>query len=170
MQTARTNGKISLSEGETQLDPDLSPGYQVRGAHRRFDRLLNAYLNRHQLKTGFWYYLRVLWLQDGVTQKYLSDMTNVTENTTVSLINSMVRQGLVKRTRDADDRRKLRITLTDQGRALEKELMHYAADINRIAVEGIEPSDVATCISVLHHMSVNLAAEFDKLPEKPLED
>ena len=94
----------------------------------------------------------------------------VTENTTVSLINSMVRQGLVKRTRDADDRRKLRITLTDQGRALEKELMHYAADINRIAVEGIEPSDVATCISVLHHMSVNLAAEFDKLPEKPLED
>lgn len=150
-----------MSHSTAQLDPEQSLGYQVRRCHRRFDRLLNAHLARHNLQSGFWYYLRVLWLRDGVTQKYLSDMTNVTENTTASMINGMVQQGLVERTKDDIDRRKLRITLTDQGRALEPQLMPYAIDINRVAIAGIDPGDVATCLSVLSRMSANLAAEFE---------
>lgn len=150
-----------LPQSTAKLDPELSLGYQVRRCHRRFDRLLSIYLGRHNLKTGFWYYLRVLWMRDGVTQKYLSDMTNVTENTTVSMINGMVQQGLVERKKDGVDRRKLCITLTDQGRALEAELMQYAIEINRVAVAGIDPADVATCASVLSRMSANLAAGFE---------
>lgn len=61
-----------MSQQAPKLDPEQSLGYQVRRCHRRFDRLLSAYLARHDLKTGFWYYLRVLWLKDGVTQKYLT--------------------------------------------------------------------------------------------------
>lgn len=159
-----------MSKYAPKLDPELSLGYQVRRCHRRFDRLLSAYLAKHKLKTGFWYYLRVLWLRDGVTQKYLSDMTNVTENTTVAMINAMLRQGLVQRAKDKDDRRKLRITLTDHGRALEKELMRYAIDINKVAVAGIEPHEVEICRSVLERISANLAAEFDSLPAKPTDE
>ncbi|KFL46180.1 hypothetical protein IL54_1596 [Sphingobium sp. ba1] len=105
-----------------------------------------------------------------MTQKYLSDMTNVTENTTVAMINAMLRQGLVQRAKDKDDRRKLRITLTDHGRALEKELMQYAIDINKVAVAGIEPREVEICRSVLERISANLAAEFDRLPAKPADE
>lgn len=159
-----------MPEGNLQFDPENSLGYQVRRAHRRFDRLLNAYLARHDLKTGFWYYLRVLWRKDGVTQKYLSDMTHVTENTTVAMINSMVRNGLVTRDKDPDDRRKLRIILTGRGKALEQELMQYAIDINRTATAGIDPAEVRICASVLQRMSVNLAAEFESLPDKPAEE
>ncbi|EQB11145.1 MarR family winged helix-turn-helix transcriptional regulator [Sphingobium lactosutens] len=149
-----------------QLDPEESLGYQVRRCHRRFDRLLNAYLSRHGLKSGFWYYLRVLWLGEGVTQKYLSDMTNVAENTTVTMINGMVAQGLVERTRDASDRRKLRIFLTDRARALEQEMMQYAIDINQVALAGIDPQEVEICASVLRRMSANLKAELESLPEQ----
>ena len=106
----------------------------------------------------------------GVTQKYLSDMTNVTENTTVSIINNMMQHGLVERTRDKVDRRKLSVTLTQRGKALEAELMQYAIDINRIAVAGIDPAEVATCVDVLSRMSANLAAEFDSIPNTPAED
>ncbi|WP_238473979.1 hypothetical protein [Altericroceibacterium spongiae] len=77
----------------SHLEPKLSAGYQVRKCHRRFDRLLNFYLAHHNLKTGFWYYLRILWLQDGVSQKYLSDMTNVAENTTASILTPWLRKG-----------------------------------------------------------------------------
>lgn len=144
---------------KSTLSPEDSLGYQVRRCHRRFDRLLNACLSRHDLKAGYWYYLRVLWLGDGVTQKYLSEMTNVTENTTVALINGMVRDGLVKRVRDLQDRRKQRIFLTERGRGLETELMHYARDINSVATVGIPDDDLAMCISVLTRMSQNLSAE-----------
>jgi len=148
------------------LDPELSAGYQVRRCHRRFDRLLNAYLAKHSLKTGFWYYLRVLWTKDGVSQKYLSDMTNVAENTTASIINTMVTEGMVTRTRDENDRRKFSIRLTDRGKSLEGELMHYAADINRVATAGIAQSELDLCLSVLRRMSENLAEAFDRSDHK----
>ncbi|MCJ2187603.1 MarR family winged helix-turn-helix transcriptional regulator [Novosphingobium beihaiensis] len=147
----------------TPLDPEKSAGYQVRRCHRRFDRLLNSYLARHDLKTGFWYYLRILWIQDGVSQKYLSDMTNVAENTTASIINAMVNEGLVTRERDKQDKRKFCIRLTERGRALEGELMHYAAQINRVAAAGIDPAEIDLCLSVLRRMSENLADAFADL-------
>ncbi len=155
-----------MSVRKPGLDPEKSLGYQVRRCHRRFDRLLSAYLAPHDLKAGFWYYLRVLWIGDGVTQKYLSDMTNVTENTTVAMINGMVAHGLIERTRDKEDRRKLRINLTDRGKALETEIMQYAIDINRIAQTGIDPEEVRICASVLRRMSANLEAELDTLPNQ----
>lgn len=147
------------------LDPERSLGYQVRRCHRRFDRLLNARLAKHDLKTGFWYYLRALWIEDNVTQKHLSDVTNVTETTTVSMINSMVRHDLVTRTRDAIDKRKMRVRLTGKGRDLEAEIMKYAVDINRVAVAGISPADVKTCAAVLKKMSENLKNEFSATVE-----
>ena len=156
-----------MSNKIEHLEPELSAGYQVRRCHRRFDRLLNVYLAKHNLKTGFWYYLRILWMQDGVSQKYLSDMTNVAENTTASIINAMVGEGLVKRERDMQDRRKFRILLTDRGRALETELMHYAAEINHVAKAGIDQSEIDTCLSVLRRMSSNLAEAFDNQEKIP---
>ena len=79
----------------------------------------------------------------------------------------MLKHGLVQRAKDQDDRRKVRITLTEHGRALEKGLMSYAIDINRVAVAGIEPREIEICRSVLERISANLAAEFDSLPDKP---
>jgi len=162
--------EIQMPASIPQLDPEKSLGYQVRRCHRRFDRLLSAYLGKHGLKTGFWYYLRVLWIGEGVTQKYLSDMTNVAENTTVTMINGMVAQGLVERARDTSDRRKLRICLTDRGRALEQEMMQYAIDINRVAQAGIDPDEIAICASVLRRMSANLKDELESLPDQAIAD
>ena len=91
-------------------------------------------------------------------------------NIRVININNMMQHGLVERTRDKVDRRKLSVTLTQRGKALEAELMQYAIDINRIAVAGIDPAEVATCVDVLSRMSANLAAEFDSIPNTPAED
>lgn len=137
----------------------------MRASHRGFDRLLNARLARHGLKSGFWYYLRALWEEDGITQKRLSDLTNVTETTTVSLIGAMAEAGLVTRQREPGDRRKIRVNLTAKGRALEQELMPYAIEINAVASRGIPADELATCLSVLIRMTANLTAELD--PREP---
>jgi DNA-binding MarR family transcriptional regulator len=140
------------------LPPHRSLGYQVRRAHRAFDRILTDRLTRHELNSGFWYYLRALWIQGGLTQKELSDITNVTENTTVSMINLMIERGLVERTRDSVDRRKMRISLTPSGCKLEEELMCYAFEINDIAAAGIARSEIETCLSVLSRVAENVQA------------
>lgn len=143
-------------EPDLVLPPERSLGYQVRRCHRMFDRTLSARLASHGLNSGFWYYLRALWMRDGMTQKELSDVTNVTENTTVTMINLMIEKGLVTRTRDISDRRKLRICLTAKGRKLQPELFHHAFEINDVAAAGIPLSQVETCLSVLARVSDNL--------------
>ena len=124
------------------LQPEESLGYQVRRCHRRFDRLLNAVLAREGLKAGYWYYLRALWLEDGLTQKQLSDRTNVAENTTAVMINGMVADGLVERRQQVGDRRKQNIVLTERGRELETRLMHHAISINGLASADIPADEV----------------------------
>jgi DNA-binding MarR family transcriptional regulator len=138
------------------LPPQRSLGYQVRRCHRMFDRVLSAHLGNHDLNSGFWYYLRALWIQDGRTQRELSDVTNVAENTTVTMINLMIDRGLIERARDPVDGRKLRISLTPRGRKLEAGLMKYAVGINVIATEGIPRGEIETCLSVLTRAAENL--------------
>jgi DNA-binding MarR family transcriptional regulator len=121
-----------------------------------FDRVLGAHLARHDLNTGFWYYLRALWAEDGLTQKQLSDMTNVTESTTVTVIEMMRKRGLIIRARDPRDRRKLRVSLTTLGRSLQRELMPYAFQINAIAAAGVPREEIEMCLSVLMKLSTNL--------------
>ena len=149
------------------LPPERSLGLQVRRCHRMFDRLLSVNLGHHDLNSGFWYYLRALWIQDGQTQKELSDATHVAENTTATMINLMIEKGLVERARDLTDKRKLRVFLTPRGRKLEAELIHYGIDINAVAVAGIARNEVKTCLSVLARVAMNLQRAVCELPEKP---
>jgi DNA-binding MarR family transcriptional regulator len=141
------------------LRPDDSLGFQVRRCHRAFDRVLNAYLSREGLTSGFWYFLRALWQENGATQKRLSQLNNVTEPTTVTTLNAMTQIGLVRRERNVGDRRKLNVFLTPRGETLKAELMPYAFRINAIACQGIPASDLETCLSVLKQMSENLTRE-----------
>ena len=153
--------KIDAGDWGAELAPVRSLGYQVRRCHRRFDRFLNAVLSEHGLKTGYWYYLRVLWREDNLTQKQLSDLTNVTENTTAAMISGMISAGLITRSRALDDRRRMSIRLTELGRSFESKLMPYAHHINDLAAEGVSKEDMATCLKVLDKLSLNLAEAYD---------
>ena len=143
----------------SDLPPDRSLGFQVRRCHRAFDRALNANLAPAGLTSGFWYFLRALWQEDGATQKRLAQLNNVTEPTTVATLAAMGRLGLVERVRNAADRRKINVFLTPTADALKAELMPYARRINEAASAGIPKDDLETCLRVLKRMSENLTAE-----------
>lgn len=145
------------------LDPADSLGFQVRRCHRAFDRLLNVYLARDGLTSGFWYFLRALWQENGATQKRLSQLNNVTEPTTVTTLNAMTKIGLVRRERNTGDRRKLNVFLTPRAEALKSELLPTAYRINTIASAGIDPADLKIGLRVLKQMSDNLSREAARL-------
>ena len=138
--------------------PKDSPGYQVRITHRAFDRMLAGRLAKFGLKSGYWYYLRVLWINEGLTQKELSDAINVKETTTVTMLKGMERDALVVRKRDDHDRRKICIFLTQKARKLEAALLPIGLEINDIALQSISSKDVKTCLKVLKQMRENLHA------------
>jgi DNA-binding MarR family transcriptional regulator len=140
------------------LPPKRSHGFATRRAHRAFDRLLNGLLSRHGLKSGYWYYLRALWIEDGQSQRRLSEATNTTENTTAITIGAMARAGLVRRIRAEGDRRSWVVLLTDRGEALRRELMPYAHQVNETATRGIPADELDICLDVLGRLASNLEA------------
>ncbi|WP_188713498.1 MarR family winged helix-turn-helix transcriptional regulator, partial [Croceicoccus mobilis] len=106
---------MSGDSGEINLPFDLSIGYQIRLTHRLMQKLLQLKIEQFGVTLGMWYFLRVLWDQDGLTQKELSDLVGTMEPTTLSAIASMEQRGIVARVRNAADKRKINIFLTPYG-------------------------------------------------------
>ena len=71
-----------------------SSGFLVRDANRAFQRLLEKRITGFGLKRGQWYFLRVLWTEDGLSQRELSARVGTMEPTTVIALRSMEKSGL----------------------------------------------------------------------------
>ncbi len=147
-----------MAKGLDLSDPEQSCAQQIRRCHRRYTTILNNVLAKYDFLPGCWYYLRVLWIKDGINQKSLSEKAYVAENTTVTIVNAMLKSGLVRRERSEDDGRQFNVYLTEKGKALEKEAIGYVRDINKVALDGIELKDVRTCLKVLKKIAENLEA------------
>jgi DNA-binding MarR family transcriptional regulator len=139
-----------------ELPLDRSVGYQIRRTHRMVQRALQVRIEPHGVTLGMWYFLRALWEEDGLTQRELSARVGTMEPTTMSAIALMERSGFVQRTRNADDRRKVNIYLTDRGRALEKELLPAGIAVVETATRTFTPRELQIFLSLLSEIQKNL--------------
>ena len=71
----------------------VSSGYLVRDAHRAFQRLLERRIAAYGVTRGQWYFLRVLWNADGLSQRELSARVGMMEPTTAIALRSMEARG-----------------------------------------------------------------------------
>jgi DNA-binding MarR family transcriptional regulator len=134
----------------------LSSGYLVRDAHRAFQRLLERRISPFGVTRGQWYFLRVLWITDGLSQRELSARVGMMEPTTVIALRSMEKSGLIRRVRGDDDRRKVLVFLTAKAKRLRSELLTVARTITDEAEEGIAPRDLAAFRRIVARMTENL--------------
>lgn len=105
-----------------------------------------------------WAILMLLWRQDGQSPGDMAARTVRDPTTMTRLIDGMVRKGFVHRTVDAGDRRRSNIHLTEQGRALEKQLIAVAKPMIKTALKGVSQADADTTIRVLSQMVENIAS------------
>lgn len=145
------------ADEEPKLPLATSVGYQLRMAHRASQRYLQERIEPHGVTLGMWYFLRVLWQEDGLTQRELSRRIGTMEPTTLSAIASMEKNGLVLRERNVADRRKLHVWLTPKGRALKAQLLPLAVGVVEKATEGFSPEDRQRFLTYLGMVQRNLA-------------
>jgi MarR family transcriptional regulator, organic hydroperoxide resistance regulator len=155
MPTALPRAKFAVRQ-VAEFPPRLSSGYLVRDAHRAFQRLLERRIADYGVTRGQWYFLRVLWITDGVSQRQLSARVGMMEPTTVIALRGMERAGLIRRVRGDDDRRKVRVYLTPKAKRLRNELLAVARAITDEAERGIEPRDLAAFRRIIARMTENL--------------
>lgn len=142
-------------------DDDYEPfaesiGYQVRITYRMFEKFIQDRLRESQIQIGMWYFLRVLWVKDGITQRELSRRVGAAEPTTLEQLRNMERKGLIKRKPGIDDRRTVLVFLTAKGTLLEKSLMKNLDDLHAIALAGLSVAEVSTLKKLLTRIRANM--------------
>jgi DNA-binding MarR family transcriptional regulator len=133
-----------------------SSGFLVRDANRAFQRLLEKRIACYGIARGQWYFLRVLWSEDGLSQRELSARVGTMEPTTVIALRSMEKSGLIRRVRSADDKRRSHVWLTPKAQRMRGELLALARGITGQAEDGIARSELALFRRVIARMTANL--------------
>lgn len=139
--------------------PDDRFAHLVRDVARAQMRALQHRLSAHGVSFGHWSFLRILWIQDGLTQRELSELAGVMDPTTFSAVKSMDEMGLIERRQLPGNRKNMHVYLTPAGRALEKKLVPLAEEVNHISSRGIPASKIASLRKSLLTMIENLAAD-----------
>jgi MarR family transcriptional regulator, organic hydroperoxide resistance regulator len=152
----KSNGGGVTQAGEVDLSLGGSLGYLVRDANRAFQRLLERRIAPHGVTRGQWYFLRVLWEQDGLSQRELSTRVGMMEPTTVIALRGMEKSGLIRRARNSDDRRVTLVRLTPKARRLRDRLLQLSQGVNEQGAEGIEAAELDRFRRVIRRMTANL--------------
>lgn len=139
--------------------PNDRLAHLLKDVTRGLTRALQMRHSRHGVPFGHWTFLRILWENDGLTQRELSERAGLVEPTTYAALKAMEKLGYVTRRHLPDSRKKVYVFLTAKGRALKNKLVPLAEDVNDVAVRGVSPADIAITRRTLLVMIENLAQD-----------
>lgn len=145
-------------------NPANSIGYLARMAFRAFSRALEKRTLPHGVTAAQWRFLRVLWLEEGLTQRELSRRVGLREPTTVIALKGLEKSGFVRREMSTIDRRKTHVHLTRAGKALQAQLHPYIVEVHDIATHSLTDKQIETLRELLRTIRTNLAGETDDEP------
>jgi DNA-binding MarR family transcriptional regulator len=157
--TTATTERENLHLNDVMRESRQSTAYIVRDLHRLFNVALRPTLQGTGITTANWYYMRVLWETEGISQQELAEKVGVSSQTVVAATDIMEKNGLVRRGANPDDRRKFKVWLTPKGKSLKGNLMPEAMDLLVRSADGISKSDIACFLDVAEQIRQNLLRE-----------
>jgi MarR family transcriptional regulator, organic hydroperoxide resistance regulator len=114
-------------------------------------------LARHRIPWSAWYYLRVLWEADGISQRTLTERVGAMQPNTVSALRTMEKAGLVTIERPATDRRSTKVWLTPKARRLMASVLpEMRAAARPVLLDGFDERDEAELRRLLNKLCDNV--------------
>ena len=133
------------------------PGYFIRHAHLALGKSLADALVQQSISFTHYYYLRTLFEEDGLTLTELSSRIPIDPATATRVLDTMERDGLIRRERNREDRRKVNIFLTSKAQDLRKPIVRTIERLSKAILTGISAADYAACRRTLARMAQNVA-------------
>ena len=100
--------------------------------------------------------LYVLWQEEFISLKELSDRSGLATTTLTSMIDRMEESGLVCRTFDRRDRRKTLLALTERAKSLRQDYMDLSERMTGIFYAGFTEDEIRQCEETLVRIHENL--------------
>ena len=119
----------------------------------------NNDLAKHGLTIAQWTLLAVLWDEDHRSQKALQKELLKDKATINSLINYLINNGFITKSKDENDKRSFIVSLTPKGKEIQSLTIPIAIQNISIATCNIKKSDLETTYKVLTQIITNLTKE-----------
>lgn len=104
-----------------KLDNQLC--FRLYKVSRKMTRAYQPFLGKYNLTYPQYIVLLVLFEYKKIDFKDLSELVDLKTGTLTPLINNLIKQGYIQKTKNKEDMRKIDITLTEKGIQLEKEIV-----------------------------------------------
>ena len=132
--------------------------FAIYSANLAFGRAYKKGLDELGLTYPQWIAIVALWEQDGQTVSELGARMFLESNTLTPILKKLEQAGYLRRQRDPEDERQVRISLTEAGRRLREKGMH----MNLVAATGLKPDEFARLqqsVVALRDNLINATAE-----------
>jgi MarR family transcriptional regulator, organic hydroperoxide resistance regulator len=139
--------------------PDIGLGMKLRDGNAVFNKALREKLAQHDVTFSQYQHLRQLWQEDGLAQVELSRRIGIETASSTAVIDQLEKLGFIRRKRDAGDRRRIIVNLTNAGRVLEKPLDGCAIAVNLRARSGLTNAQVASLFETIEKIIDNLGGK-----------
>ncbi len=125
-------------------DPRSCVCFLLSRAAQAAQRHLRALLEPYGITPAQYLILECLWIKDGMAPKSLGDLLKFDSATLTGLIDRLDRAGLVQREPDPQDRRAIRVRITEKAKKLKKPLRKLRLRANEEILEDFLPENRET--------------------------
>jgi MarR family transcriptional regulator, organic hydroperoxide resistance regulator len=127
---------------------------------RRTSRALRAALARGFARVGVpfsnYNLLRALFENDGLTQAELADRVDLDASAVTATLSKLEQQGLVRRVRQLDDRRKVRVFLTASAEKQRSTFVTVLEELYHAGLNGVSQQEYESCVATLEKIADNV--------------
>ncbi len=121
----------------------------IEQAYRHLEHVYERLINPLGLNVLEWYALRALYAEDGLSASHLASLVCRHPSSMTALLDRMEEKQLLRRQIDSEDRRSVRIYLTESGRALQDGVQVVAEQLEHLVGTSITHEQMETFLYVL---------------------
>jgi MarR family transcriptional regulator for hemolysin len=140
-----------------RYDFENSVGYWICMTSHAFRRTLSARLAEEGITLRQWEVLAWLACDGEVSQSELAECLGIEPHTLAGVVRRMERDGWLRRTSCADDRRRNRLVPTERGEEVWRRALQHCHAIREQAVAGFTPAELSLLKKLCAEIRANLA-------------
>jgi len=133
-----------------------SLGYLLNTSARYIKRKLEIQLKSYDITTSQWAVLKLLSVENNLSQAEIAEKTNTDRATCGSIIDKLISKRLIQKELSENDRRSYIVKILPTALAIIDEVSSLAEDVNQLALEGLSATDISNLNKCLTTIIKNL--------------
>jgi len=143
------------------LEIQESLGYLLNTSARLIKRKLDIQLKSCGITTSQWAVLKLLSVEDNLSQAEIADKTNADRATCGAVIDKLILKELLRKELFKNDRRSYRVKILPSALAIVNEVTLLAESVNDSAIIGLSDTEIRIFTKCLNTVISNLRGEED---------